>query len=105
MHFDTLTALTPEADRAEEMIPSLSYRELVESLGFLAGVGVLQDGSLPTMLVVARLMDRRRILQAGMTADELRYALQSYRRVSEGKTSRAVESALQQAVEMASRIH
>ena len=60
MHYDTMGLVTfPGADRAEEMIPSLTYRQLVENLGQLASLRVLADGSLPMVLVVARLVDRR----------------------------------------------
>ena len=44
----------------EALLPSMSYLELVELLGKLTAVGLLQPHSPATALVVARLIDRRR---------------------------------------------
>jgi hypothetical protein len=99
MYYDTqLPAVWSDAEHAEEMLPSLTYRQLVENLEPLAETGVIAEGSLPMMLVVARLMDRRRILQAGMTAADLRRALDDYRRAARWRPVWAVEDALEHAI-------
>ena len=85
----------------EQTIPNLGYRELVHSLPFLSDVGVLQEGSLPAMLVVARLMDRHRVLQSGMKSAELRDALATYQRSTSGRPVASVESAMLDAVSTA----
>ena len=86
------------ADNAEDLLPSLSYRALVENLPLLTELGVIAEGSLPMMLVVARLVDRRRILQSRMSAMELECALEQYRAGLNGRPLGAVEGALEQAV-------
>ena len=68
-----------EAARAEEAIPSMSYRELVENLGYLAELGVIAPGNPATMLVAARLVDRARVRRSGMVESEMRSALEQYR--------------------------
>jgi hypothetical protein len=99
MHYDTLGIVScPDADRAEEIIPSLTYRQLVGNLSTFAGMGILVEGSLPMMLVVARLVDRRRLLNSGMTSADLRRALDDYRRAANWKPVWAVEDALEQAI-------
>jgi hypothetical protein len=99
-----LFADTEDTHRAEELLPSMTYRTLVQNLGRLGELGLLEEGSPAAMLVVARLVDRSRILRSGMSAAELRRALQSYR----GQTGRhplaAIEQALQQAERTASGI-
>src|SRR5882724_9144698 len=66
--------INPEADRVEEMIPSMSYATLVENLGWMTELGVIAEESPTTMLVVARLVDRGRVLRSGLTASQLRQA-------------------------------
>jgi hypothetical protein len=90
-------------ETVQELIPTLGYRELVYSLPFLEDVGVLAEGSLPTMLVTARIMDQGRILQSGMKSGELKDALAAYTRASSGKPSLAVEGALLEAMNTARR--
>jgi len=72
--------LEAEAARAEESLPSMSYRALVENLGRLSELGVVAPENPATMLVAARLVDRSRIRQSGMSGSELRSALDQYRR-------------------------
>jgi hypothetical protein len=52
------------------------------------------------MLVVARLVDRRRILQSGMSSVHLRAALEEYRYAEGGRPVRAIEAALERAIEI-----
>jgi hypothetical protein len=68
-----------EMARAEDLIPSMSYRALLENLPWLTNLGVLAPGNPASMLVVARLVDRARIRQSGITADCLRTSLDAYR--------------------------
>jgi hypothetical protein len=89
-----------EARRAEELIPSMPYRTLLENLGRLTLLGVIAPQNPVTMLVVARLVDRARILRSGVTAAELRRALEAYK--SAGKPIHGVVKALEQALETAS---
>ena len=86
-----------QADRAEEMIPSMTYIDLVESLEQLTALGVLTPGDPVTMLVAARLVDRNRILRSGMTAAELKRALGQYR--NHPRAVYGIVKALEQAVE------
>ena len=90
-------------DLIQDMLPSLGYRELLQSLPFLSDMGVLEDGSLPAALVSARLMDRSRILQSGMKSPELRDALAAYQRSAHGKPVPAVEGAILEALDTARR--
>ena len=69
-----------EAAHAEESIPSMSYRTLVENLGRLTELGVVAPENPATMLVAARLLDRSRIQRSGVSAGELHSALENYRR-------------------------
>jgi hypothetical protein len=102
MHHDTMGMLViPEIDRAEDLIPKLTYRQLVENLPQLAVAGVLEEGSLPMMLVVARLLDRRRMRESGMSSVDLKQGLEYFREASSGTPARAVESALLQAIDQA----
>jgi hypothetical protein len=94
-------ALSGGARRAEDLLPSLAYKELVESLGPLTELGVFEEGSLATALVVARLVDRGRILRSGLTAKDLTEALATYRQVT-ARPIRAIERALTQAITMTS---
>ena len=71
--------LETEAAQAEEKIPSMTYRSLLENLGRLTELGVIAPENPATMLVAARLVDRARIQQSGISAGELRAALESYR--------------------------
>lgn len=101
MIYNTLGVIScPDADRAEEIIPALSYRQLTENLGSLAEMGVLTEGSLPMMLVVARLVDRRRLLNSGMTCAELRRTRDAYRIATAGKPLWTIETALEQAIKI-----
>ena len=68
-----------EAARAEEAIPSMSYRELAQNLGVLTELGVIAPGNPATMLVAARLVDRARIRRSGFSAAEMFSALEQYR--------------------------
>jgi hypothetical protein len=85
----------------EDLLPCLSYRALVESLVPLTQSGILSEGSLPTMLVVARLVDRRRIQSSGMSAADLRRAWESYGYRFRNARVLAVEEALERAIEIA----
>ncbi len=67
-----------DADRVEEMIPSMSYATLVESLGWLTEIGVITEEDPVTMLVVARLVDRSRVQRSGLSAEQLREAADKY---------------------------
>lgn len=93
-------ALSGGARRAEDLLPSLAYRELVENLGPLTDLGILEEGGLATALVVARLVDRGRILRSGLSAQDLTAALATYRQVTARPIS-AIERALTQAITMA----
>lgn len=93
--------LNSDAERAEEMIPSMSYATLVGSLGSMTKLGLLAPGNPASMLVVARLVDRTRIRRSGMRADDLRIALRTYLTGTEWKPQYAVVKALEQAVETA----
>jgi 60 kDa SS-A/Ro ribonucleoprotein len=90
-----------EASRAEERIPSMAYRELLSELSRLTELGVIAPESPATMLVVARLIDRSRIVRSGVTAVELRAALRTYLKQREPVYSvvkaldRAIETALE----------
>jgi len=92
--------LNTEAGRAEELIPSMSYRALLENLGRLTELGVIASENPVTMLVAARLLDRRRIQRSGVRAAELRAALAAY---NIGRTKvPGVVKALERAAEIAS---
>ncbi len=92
--------LDREARQAEESIPSMTYRTLLENLGRFTALGVIAPQNPATMLVAARLVDRARILRSGVTAAELRRALESYK--SGPKPIYGVIKALEQALETAS---
>jgi hypothetical protein len=85
-----------EAAYAEEMIPSMTYTGLLESLGRLTDLGLIAPENPVTMLVVARIVDRTRILRSGVSAAEVRFVLESYRR---RKPVDAVVHALERALE------
>jgi len=68
-----------EAARAEEAIPSMSYRQLIENLGYFTELGVIAPENPATMLVAARLVDRARIRKSGVSEAEMRVALGQYR--------------------------
>jgi hypothetical protein len=90
--------INTDADRVEEMIPSMSYATLVESLGSLTQLGVVGSENPMTMLVVAMVVDRSRIVRSGMTAAELRRALETYSSSTQWTPVYAVVKALEQAV-------
>src|SRR5262249_10884299 len=85
-----------EAAYAEETIPTMTYTSLLENLGRLTELGVIAPEKPVTMLVVARIVDRSRILRSGVSAAEIEFALRSYRRQ---RPVRAVVKALEQALE------
>jgi hypothetical protein len=89
------------ARRAEDLLPQLSYRDLVRQLGPLTSLRVIREGSPSAMLVVARLIDRSRISRSGIRAGELREALEAYRRGTRWNPVAAVENALELAIETA----
>jgi len=91
--------LEMEAARAEESIPSLSYRSLLENLGRLTELGVIAPHNPATMLVAARLVDRGRIREAGVHAAEISSSLESYRRRSDAAAG--IVKALERALELA----
>jgi hypothetical protein len=97
----TCSLIDRNAERAERMIPSITYATLVDSLGRLTQLGVIAAGNPATMLVVARLVDRSRIMRSGMGVEELRRALSVYCSATHWKPACAVVKALEQAVEMA----
>jgi hypothetical protein len=88
-----------EAARAEESIPALTYRELLENLGRLTELGVVAPEYPATMLVAARLVDRARIRQSGVSRAELNAALDQYR--SRRDSVHGVVKALERAVALA----
>jgi len=88
-----------EAARAEEMIPSMTYRTLLENLERLTDLGVICAESTVSMLVVARLVDRARIRRSGVPAEVIQRTLASYRVSNE--PVHAVIRALERAVEIA----
>ena len=63
-----------------EMIASMPYVELVNSLERLTSIGVIGAGLPATMLAAALLVDRARIARSGITASELRRVLGEYRK-------------------------
>ena len=85
-----------EMDRAEELIPSMSYTALLDNLIWFTKLGVLAPENPASMLVVARLVDRARIRRSGITAARLRSALESYR--TSPNAVYAVVKALEQAI-------
>jgi len=86
-----------QAGRAEETIPSMTYRELLENLGKLTDLGVLTPHNPVTMLVAARLVDRTRIARSGVSAANLQSALEEYRRNT--KAAYGIVKALERALE------
>jgi hypothetical protein len=97
------TAMFTDAESAEDLIPTLAYADLLQRLGPLTALGVLREGSPSAMLVVARIIDRGRIARSGLTRNQLRAALEQYRKGPEWRPVTAVESALEQAMETAAR--
>lgn len=77
---------------------SLSYSQLVQSLGSLTHIGVFEEGSLAMALAVARLVDRGRILRSELRASDLRRMLRLYRAGSGWRPIPAIERALEQAI-------
>jgi len=90
------TFIHAEADRAEEMIPSMTYAQLLENLTWLTEIGVLTPGNPASMLVVAKLADRARFHRSGVTVEQLRSALERYR--GSANPAHAVIKAIEQAV-------
>jgi 60 kDa SS-A/Ro ribonucleoprotein len=82
-------ALTPDLVPAEwkrsgavweTLVERMSGAELARNLIWLASAGVLDEGCPVTALVVARLMDARRVRQSGISMDELRDIRAQYER-------------------------
>jgi len=69
-----------EAARAEEMIPLMTYRTLLQELPRLADIGVLVAENPVCMLVAARIVDHGRMLRSGISPVDLARALEQYRR-------------------------
>lgn len=84
-----------EAGRAEEMIPSMAYSTLLENLGRLTDLGVLESPI--AMLVAARIVDRARIVRSGVTVSQLTRTLDVYRQ--HPKAVYGIVKALEQALE------
>ncbi len=64
----------------ESLLGSMPYMALLRNIGTLTAVGLLQPHSPATALVVARLMDRKRIANSGVHPIALLAALQAYKR-------------------------
>jgi hypothetical protein len=88
-----------EADRAEEMIPSMAYATLLQNLERLTELGVIAPENTVSMLVVARLVDRARIVRSGINAQAIERTLDAYR--LRRNPVHAVVKALERAVEIA----
>lgn len=88
-----------EAIRAEERIPSMDYRTLLNELGRLTELRVIAPETPATMLVVARLIDRSRIVRSGVSATEIRAVLRAY--LKQHEPAYAVVKALDRAIETA----
>ncbi len=69
-----------EAARAEESIPSMTYATLLENLSRLTDLGILAPENPVGMLVAARIVDRTRVQRSGLSALDLRRALEEYRK-------------------------
>lgn len=89
-----------EAARAEEAIPSMTYRTLVSRIDYLAGLGLIVEGNPAAMLVAARLVDRTNIVRSRISSGELRRALDGYRR--NRQAAHGIVKALERAIETAS---
>jgi 60 kDa SS-A/Ro ribonucleoprotein len=63
----------------ETLLGGMSYLELVRNLGPMTAVGMLRPQSATTALVVARLMDRRRIANSKLHPIKLLDAFRTYR--------------------------
>ena len=64
----------------ESLLTVMSYSDLIQNLAALASAGLLVDESPATALVVARLIDRRRAGQSGLTREDLSRAREEYAR-------------------------
>ena len=64
----------------EALLDSMPYAALIGHLGKLAAIGLLAPESPATALAVARLIDRRRVANSGVSPIALLGALQAYRR-------------------------
>ena len=82
---------------------ALGYAQLIECLGSLTRLGAFEEGSLAGALAVARLIDRGRILRSGLSAEQLRKALERYRGGRDWRPVAAIERALEQAIEIAAK--
>ncbi|MBZ5601343.1 MAG: hypothetical protein LAO79_03465 [Acidobacteriia bacterium] len=90
-----------QASRAEDKIPSMTYAILVENLIPLTDMGVIAPGNPITMLVAARLVDRTRIAQSGISAATIKRALGEYR--AHPKAVFGIVKALEQALGVLAR--
>lgn len=76
---DTVPAQWKTSARVwEALLPEMPYRELVRSLGNLTAVGLLAPQNPTTALVVARLIDRRRVSNSKMHPIEILEAWLAY---------------------------
>jgi hypothetical protein len=89
--------------QAEDRIPTMTYAELLDSLGTFTAMGVISPNNPAGMLVVARLVDRRRIKTSGVSTTRLRAVLETYRKGGEWKPQPAVITALEQAIGVAKK--
>jgi hypothetical protein len=88
-----------EAALAEETIPSMNYRTLLENLARLTELCVVAPENPATMLVAARLVDRSRVRRSGVAEFELRAALEVYRQRRDAVPG--IVKALERAAEIA----
>jgi len=93
--------LSQAARRAEERIPAMGYGEMLENLGRLTELSVLAPENPISMLVVARLVDRTRILNSGIGSKQIHSALNRYRNGRRWRPVEGVIKALEQALETA----
>ncbi|HLK18756.1 MAG TPA: TROVE domain-containing protein, partial [Bryobacteraceae bacterium] len=83
----------------EALLPSLSYQDLVSQVGRLTEVGLLEPQSPVTALVVARLIDRKRIRNSRIHPAALLEVLDAYR-LAPGAVS-SIANALEEAFYLA----
>ena len=89
---------------AQDLLPALSYAQLIDSLGPLTSLGAFEEGSLAGALAVARLIDRGRILRSGLKAGDLQKALDRYRQGEAWRPVAAIGRALEQAAAIAAEV-
>jgi hypothetical protein len=77
---------------------ALNYAQLIQNLNALTRLGAFEEDSLASALAVARLIDRGRILRSGLSAAELRQALDRYRSGTDWRPIPAIERALEHAI-------